>query len=151
MCDFGCGTGLLTERLTDAARSIDAVDTSPAMLARLAAKVEERDWSHVHPARRLPSSAAGHDLVVCSSVLAFVDDHPGMVRGLVELLAPSGLLVQWDWERDPDAPDPHGLGRDEMREALVAAGLTGVEVDTAFAVTVDGQTMRPLIGIGQRP
>jgi len=41
VCDFGCGTGLLTEKLVDAVKSVDAVDTSSAMLEVLGAKVEK--------------------------------------------------------------------------------------------------------------
>jgi len=151
VCDFGCGTGLLTERLAATARSVDAVDTSPAMLARLAAKVDRGAMVNVHPSSALPTSTESHDLVVCSSVLGFVDDHPGTVRSLARLLRPSGLLMQWDWEADPTDDDPHGLTRAEIREALTDAGLTAVEVDVAFEVSVEGETMRPLMGIGRRP
>ena len=38
-----------------------------------------------------------------------------------------------------------------MRSALEAAGLVDVDVDTAFEIDVDDQTMSPLIGVGVRP
>lgn len=150
VCDFGCGTGLLAERLADRAQSIDAVDTSPAMLARLTTKLAERGLTNVQPSKNLPASVGSHDLVVCSSVLGFVDDYPGTVVRLARLLRPTGLFVQWDWERDGDDPEAHGLSRAEIEGGLVAAGLTSVEVDTAFEIPVGDETMRPLMGVAQK-
>ena len=150
VCELGCGTGLLTERLVGAVQSIDAVDTSTAMLAQVSAKIRQRRWTNVRPSIALPESVETHDLVVCSSVLGFVDDHPGTVRRLSELLRPKGVFVQWDWERDPADPDPHGLTRDEIRDAMVTAGFVGLRVDTPFEISVADVTMRPLMGVGQK-
>lgn len=150
VCDFGCGTGLLTERMVDAVQSIDAVDTSTAMLAQLSAKIREHEWTNVQTSTTLPESNQAHSLVVCSSVLGFVDEYPGTVERLSALLAPSGMLVQWDWERDPADVDPHGLSRDEIHDAMIAAGLVDVCVDTAFEISVAGAVVRPLMGIGRK-
>ena len=150
VCDFGCGTGLLTERLADVVGWVDAVDTSAAMLEQLTAKIERRGLTNVRATTTLPRSHGTFDLVVCSSVLGFVDDYAATVHQLGELLGPGGLFVQWDWERRDDDPEPHGLGRDEIRIALTAAGLDRVEVDTALEVVVDGMAMRPLMGVGQK-
>lgn len=148
VCDFGCGTGLLTERLVDDALSIDAVDVSQAMLDAVDRKVTERAWSNVRTARDIPPTRESHDLVACSSVCAFLDDYPGTAMRLASLLRPGGVFVQWDWEGD--GADDHGLTRHEIRAALEGAGLVDVCVDTAFSVEVDGYTMSPLIGVGQR-
>ena len=153
VCDFGCGTGLLTERLTDRVAAIDAVDTSSAMLDVLDQKIETNGWTHVRTGSELPTGSRTHDLVVCSSVCSFLDDYPATVRRLVTLLRPGGVFVQWDWERVDD--DPHGLTRSEITGALTSAGLVDVGVETAFEVGVefDGErhVMRPLIGVGRRP
>ena len=150
VCDFGCGTGLLTERLVGNGASVDAVDTSVAMLDVLRAKVERHGWRDVRVVTELPDQGA-YDLIVCSSVCAFLDDYPAAVEGLVARLRPGGLFVQWDWERDESAHDPHGLTRDEIRRALAAAGLTAILVNTGFEIAAAGQSMRPLIGHGQQP
>lgn len=150
VCDFGCGTGLLTEQLVDEAESIDAVDASPAMLEVLTAKIADRGWTNVRTATDIPSGSDTHDLVVCSSVCSFLDDYPGTVRRLAELLRPGGVFVQWDWERDGDT-DGDGLSRSEIFDALTAAGFSGVHVATAFEVPFEGEVMRPLIGVGRRP
>ncbi len=151
--DFGCGTGLLTERLVGAGATVVAVDTSPAMLAVLEAKVAERGLTGVATADSVGDEAEPFDLIVASSVCSFLDDYRATVAELTRRLRPGGVWVQWDWERTDD--DGHGFTVDEIREALVAAGLDGVEVRTAFSVDVvmDGEkaTMAPLIGVGRRP
>ena len=153
VCDFGCGTGLLVEQLVHRVGSIDAVDTSAAMLAELHANIDRSGWTTVHPSDRIPQRQGSHDLVVCSSVLGFVDDHPATVRRLASLLRPGGILVHLDWERldGGDDDDGHGLSRPEVRSALEAAGLVDVVVDTAFELDIDGETMCPLVGVGVRP
>ncbi len=96
VCDFGCGSGLLTERMASEAQPIDAIDASVAMLAQISTKIREHGWDNVRLSTTLPKSLARHDLVVCSSVLSFVDDYPRTVKRLSELLAPDGMLLQWD-------------------------------------------------------
>lgn len=152
VCDFGCGTGLLTEQLADVVGSIVAVDTSARMLDVLADKIVEYGWRNVELRREVPVSRGSHDLVVCSSVCGFLDDYPGVaVRRLADLLRPGGVFVQWDWERDDARGDAHGLSRREVEQAIGSAGLVRVRVDTAFEVEIDGAVMRPLIGVGQKP
>ncbi len=147
--DFGCGTGLLTQHLVAGGVSeLHAVDTSPAMLAVLDAKIADRSWSNVSTSQTLPIERGGFDLVVCSSVLSFVDDYLATVSELVTLLAPGGHFVQWDWEAVDG--DPHGLSRAEIRAALAGAGLDDVTVDVGFEADAHGQTMRPLMGAGRR-
>ena len=147
--DFGCGTGLLTEQLVTAGATIDAVDTSEVMLEALDAKIAQHGWTTVRTSTDLPDEVARYDLVVCSSVCSFLDDYPSTVGHLVSRLAPAGLFVQWDWERSGD--DEHGLTRDQIRHALNTAGLSAIDVHTGFTIEVNGQTMSPLMGHGQRP
>jgi len=145
--DFGCGTGLLTERLAALGAVVHAVDTSPAMLAVLEAKVTDHGWSTVTLGTEIPSGTTS-DLIVCSSVCSFLDDYPGTAAELVERLRVGGVFVQWDWERSEG--DDHGLTRAEIDAALRGAGLEDVVVDVGFVATIDGATMRPLIGHGRR-
>lgn len=149
VCDFGCGTGLLTERLAPTAGRIDAVDRSPAMLEVLRAKIERMGWTNVRIHLDIDSGTGPYDLIVCSSVCSFLDDYPGTVERLTQQLAPGGVFVQWDWERDPSDDGSHGLTRSEIHQALVASGLASVSVETGFLVTVDDATMSPLMGTGR--
>lgn len=148
-CDFGCGTGVLTERLAERCATVDAIDSSPAMLARLEDKIATNGWTDVRARSELTDDAGPYDLVVCSSVLGFVDDHPATVAEFARRLRPGGLFVQWDWEAEDDAAD-HGLTRAAMTAALVDAGLVGGTVEPDFVVEADGERMQPLRGWGVR-
>ena len=103
--DFGCGTGLLTERLADRVAAIDAMDTSPAMLRVLRDKVERAGWANVRVLAELPAGAESYDLIVASSVCSFLDEYPGTVAHLVSLLR-TGWHVR-----------PVGLGTRSRRRA----------------------------------
>lgn len=148
--DFGCGTGLLTERLVAAGARVHAVDTSPAMLDIVRAKASDRGWVGVNTSTHPPRSPP-FDLIACSSVCGFLEDYPATAATLIGLLRPGGLFVQWDWERDPHDESDHGLDRESIREALNAAGLERITVSEAFTVTVEDQSMRPLVGFGITP
>lgn len=147
--DFGCGTGLLVEHLVGAGSTVVAVDTSVGMLDVLEAKVARHGWREVLTSTVLPGPSERFDLVVCSSVCSFLDDHPATVAELAARLAPGGRFVQWDWERTDDRG--HGLTRAEIADALVGAGLVDVEVRTAFTIVLDGQELSPLVGHGVAP
>lgn len=147
--DFGCGTGLLTEQLVASVGSVDAVDIAPKMLAVLDAKIAREGWATVTTALDVPGTGAPWDLIVCSSVCAFLDDYPGTVENLVSRLTPDGHFVQWDWEAAaPD--DEHGLSRAAITEALGSAGLADIEVRTGFSVPFEDQRMEPVMGVGRR-
>lgn len=146
--DFGCGTGLLTEKLVAGGATVHAVDTSPAMLSVLNDKATQRRWTNVTTSPELPRNTSSFDLIVCSSVCSFLEDYPDTVTVLASLLRPNGLFVQWDWERSGD--DDHGLSKVEINDALRQAGLVHVGVTTAFSITIDGHEMSPLVGYGQR-
>lgn len=149
--DFGCGTGLLMEHLVDRYDHIDGVDTSAGMREILAQKVAAHGWGHVEVHGAIPEAAQRYDLIVCSSVCAFLEDYPGTVAELSERLVPGGLFVQWDWELDPSEPEPAGLDRDAITAALRRAGLLEVAVEVAFTIGDEPDAMRPLIGSGTSP
>ena len=150
ICDFGCGTGLMTERLVDDRATVDAVDTSPAMLEVLRDKSVRLPLPGVRMLGELPASTPVYDVVVCSSVCSFLDDYPAAVDDLVGRLRPGGVFLQWDWERPAGAVDAHGLTRNEVEATLTAAGLSNVTVGTGFEIVVEDQVMRPLVGHGRR-
>lgn len=147
--DFGCGTGLLTEHLLDAGATVDVFDTSAGMLRVLAAKLGDR--VDVRILDEVPGHSGQYDLVVCSSVCAFLDDYPATAAALADGLHSGGLLVQWDWERHETDSGEHGLTVGEVRRALTAAGLVDVLVEPSFRIDVAGQVARPLIGSGRKP
>ena len=159
-CDFGCGTGLLTEKFAPVCASVVAVDTSVAMIDQLRSKIARLGLTNVQTTTDEVEHAVRHnatlfdspcDLIVCSSVCAFLDDYPATTATLVRLLRPGGLFVQWDWEVDRHADEAHGLTREQVKEALSSAGLEAIEIDSAFELAIGGTTKRPLMGVGQVP
>lgn len=146
VCDFGAGTGLLTELIADRVAHVDAVDTSAGMLRQLRRKIDRLGWRHVTASADIPSADGTFDVVMCSSVLGFVDDLDATVASLAALLRPGGLFVHWDWERDDG--DDHGLTRAASTQALRAAGLVDVEVAPAFRFQVEGELVWPIAGVG---
>ncbi len=154
--DFGCGTGLLAERIAPLSDHIVALDPSAGMIARLAAKidaglagVEALQGVLVDEVLKSPAFAHSFDLVVASSVCAFLEDYPGTVRQIARLLRPGGAFVQWDWERRAEDEQPFGLSRVAVREALAGAGLDVLVLDRGFEVAYGEMTMAPLMAIGR--
>jgi 2-polyprenyl-3-methyl-5-hydroxy-6-metoxy-1,4-benzoquinol methylase len=157
--DFGCGTGLLTEKLSPPADSVVALDTSIAMIQVLKIKITTLGLTNVEPIANPLEEAMSvntglfktpFDLIICSSVCAFLEDYPATVRTLGQLLRSGGAFVQWDWELDPESDEPFGLSRSQIEEALDATGFTNRIVEEAFDVEFEGEHMRPLLGFGLR-
>ena len=149
--DFGCGTGVLTERLVAAGADVMAIDSSPAMLSAVDRKIAERGWTTVSTSTDLTAIDERFDLIVCSSVCGFLDDYPVVARNLVSTLRAGGVFVQWDWERVDGDESEHGLSRSEISDALHAAGLEGIEVGGDFVIDIEGELVQPLLGQGRRP
>lgn len=157
--DFGCGTGLLAQKLSPRVEGVVALDTSTEMIRVLRAKIAKLGLSNIVPVDKPLETAivSEHglferpfDIITCSSVCAFLEDYPARLRALVRLLRDGGVFVQWDWELDPESDEPFGLTRPEIRLALEGAGLREPRVELAFDVEFDGQRMRPLMGFGVR-
>ena len=160
VCDFGCGTGLLSEKLAARVSEVVAIDSSAKMIEELRGKMARLGSSRIVALEAMLDedfvARSRHfrrpfDLIVCSSVCAFVDDYAATVGLLARQLRAGGLFVQWDWELDPSADEPFGLTRDGVREALEGAGLENVFVDIGFTAKVGDQQMAPLMGVGVRP
>ncbi len=151
--DFGCGTGLLTEKLAPLAKETIAVDTSPKMLEALRAKaipnvtVVCADLDD--PAVREEAAwLADLDLIVASSVCGFLPDYEGTVRNLCRALREGGHFVQWDWLASA-VDDEYGLPPERISNALEIAGLQDVCVEEAFAISKDGANLPVLMGAGR--
>ncbi|WP_407330450.1 class I SAM-dependent DNA methyltransferase [Enterovibrio sp. 27052020O] len=147
--DFGCGTGLLTEKLSLDAALITAIDPAPKMVGVLA----QKGLSNVHAivgvvdevfVRERRQSGERFDLIVASSALAFVPDYPETIALLAMLLANNGLLVQWDWEKSESSGA--GFMPSEIEEAYTHAGLNLVSTSHPFSMG----DMRVLMAVGQR-
>ncbi|OEE59247.1 methyltransferase [Enterovibrio norvegicus FF-454] len=147
--DFGCGTGLLTEKLSPDAAFITAIDPASKMIGVLDAKALPNvntvagvvDEALVRECRQ---AGKRFDLIVASSSLAFVPDYPETIALLAMLLADKGLLVQWDWEKSESSGA--GFIPTEIEEAYTHAGLNLVSTSHPFSMG----DMRVLMAVGQR-
>jgi len=150
--DFGCGTGLLTEHLAARCREVVAVDPSPGMIRQLEEKIDRHGLDNV---RALEVDLEGDppsgpfDLVVASSVCAFLGDYPGTLRRLVERLRPGGIFVQWDWQKTARGAQ-FGLVREDIDAAFAHAGLERVHAGLAFELETEEQREPVLMAIGRR-
>ncbi|MGJ5620655.1 class I SAM-dependent DNA methyltransferase [Sulfitobacter sp. MF3-043] len=149
--DFGCGTGLMAERVAPFVREVVAIDTSEKMIAVLDAKgianvvamhgnVLDADFQRAH------AWQSSFDLIYASSVCGFLSDYEGAVKSLVGLLKPSGTFIQWDWQATDD--DDVGMTEMRIRNALTSARLRSVRAKPAFDIEADGMSLPVLLGVG---
>jgi SAM-dependent methyltransferase len=141
--DFGCGTGLLTEKLAPICNEIVAVDNSVGMIDVLDRKIAGSgsgsgpgpgsvstlvatiDHSSI---MANPNVLGNFDLVVASSVCSFLPDFEETLCHIATIMNPGSIFVHWDWLED--------LPIHTVRAAFVKAGLKCVRIDEEFAMTV---------------
>lgn len=150
--DFGCGTGRLSQLLSPIVKDIVALDASEAMIEEL----DKKELLNVEPvvdalSRGLvaqhPAFRGQFDLVVASSVLAFVDDVESSLDIAHSLLNEGGYFVHFDWVAESEQD---GFTLSRSKNALSNAGFVDVEAKKVFDITSDGQTMSVLMGVGRR-
>ena len=150
--DFGCGTGLLSEKLAPLCKHIVAVDTSAMMIDVLRSKLAAKGIENVTPLQTAinaeaveerPELADKFDLIVASSVCTFLPDYEATLRDLSSIIVPGGCFVQWDWLAD--------MPMVRIRGAYQAAGLNTISVEEAFAMEMEKESMSVVMGIAQSP
>uniref|UniRef100_A0A0G4FHT7 Methyltransferase type 11 domain-containing protein n=1 Tax=Chromera velia CCMP2878 TaxID=1169474 RepID=A0A0G4FHT7_9ALVE len=144
--DFGCGSGLLSSLLSPLVNEITAVDASAEMVR----VVERKGLKNVNArclvlSEETASSLDPVDLVVCSSVLAFVPDPAGTLGILGKKLKETGLLIQWDWECEKD-DEPFGFTQSKIEDNLKKAELEILRLERPFSI----EGMKPLMAVARR-
>ena len=93
--DVGCGTGNLALPLWRLGHSVDAVDLSEEMLARLRGKQREHERLRLHcaDADTFLRSAGSYDLIAISSVLHHLPDYTATLKRCAHLLVEGGALL----------------------------------------------------------
>ncbi|GAA3578353.1 class I SAM-dependent DNA methyltransferase [Marinobacter xestospongiae] len=143
--DFGCGTGLLSERLSSSAKSIVALDPSPNMASALKNKglsnvstiASELNQNLIHSNDLLKQD---FDLIVASSSLAFVTDYPATLKLLKQLLKVDGHLLQWDWLKD-ESDEGAGFSKQQIESAMTAAGFKEYATSIPFCMQAENSKM----------
>jgi 2-polyprenyl-6-hydroxyphenyl methylase/3-demethylubiquinone-9 3-methyltransferase len=117
--DAGCGAGTLSFEAARIVAHVDGIDGSPRMIDLAREKSAELGLANtsfeVALFDSLSEQAGQYDLVLCSSVLEYLDDLPTEIARLVALLRPEGRLI---------VSLPNGRSRYRRFEAL-AYRLTG--------------------------
>lgn len=153
--DFGCGTGLLTERMARLAREVVALDASAKMIAVL----DGKQLPNVTPVAGLLSEewltdsrplARPFDLIVASSVCAFLPDYERTLSLLATLLVPGGTLVQWDW-LVTDAGAGYGFTEARVKKAYEQSGLLLQSLGQAFSLASAEGRMPVLMAVATAP
>jgi 2-polyprenyl-3-methyl-5-hydroxy-6-metoxy-1,4-benzoquinol methylase len=148
--DFGCGTGLLTEKLAPLCGQIVAVDTSARMIDILRRKVIEAGIDNITALQiavntatinECPELASKFDLIVASSVCSFLQDYEATLGDLSSVMNPGGWFIQWDWLAD--------MPVERIQGAFEASGLIGHGVEEAFTMNTEGESMPVVMGIGR--
>ncbi|BDX07522.1 class I SAM-dependent DNA methyltransferase [Planctobacterium marinum] len=152
--DFGCGTGLLTEKLASVASSVVALDTSSKMLSVLKQKAL-KNVTTFHgeltqtTLKTEPLLQQKFDLIVASSALAFVPDYVATVKLLALQLAANGTLVQWDWLKAESA-EGMGFSEEQIDVAMQSAGLKDIQISVPFSLNSPQRDMPVVMAVAKK-
>ena len=151
--DFGCGTGLLTERLSPLANSIVSIDTSPKMIKVLQSKNLPNVSSLSEPLtleliNNNPAFIKKFNIIVASSVFSFLPNYESTLKLLKSLLVTDGLLIQWDWLLSDNDSD-FGLSEIAIKKALNNTGFKQVVLTKPFSLTFEKGNMPVVMGVAK--
>jgi len=146
--DFGAGTGLISTRLAPKVGRIVAVDTSEAMLERLAAKPELQ--GKVEPVCQditREGLDGRFDRIVSAMAMHHVADTERLIETFAEHLKPGGRLAVADLDTEDGSFHPedaqgvhhHGFDRDALAALLKRHGFEDIHFDTAHVVSKEGR------------
>jgi predicted TPR repeat methyltransferase len=149
--DFGCGTGLLTERMSSSANRIVALDLSKKMIAILNSKNLPNVVSISEPltsklVRDNSAFVNKFNIIVASSVFSFVPDYESTLKLLKSLLVSGGLLIQWDW-LSPDNNPEFGLSEVKIDKAFRDAGFKKLSIAKPFSLSGSKGNMLVVMGV----
>ena len=151
--DFGCGTGLLTEKLSPFAKQIVALDSSRKMISVLNDKKLPNvnaisDPLSENTIKENELLKNKFDLIVASSVFGFLPEYESTLFLLKSLLAPEGILVQWDW-LSPGEDSEFGLSKERINAEFKKVGLSLISLSMPFSLTSSKGTMPVVMGVAK--
>ena len=152
--DFGCGTGILTEYMAREAKEIVALDSSEKMIEVLVAKNLKNVKSIAselskESIQKYPVLNKKFDLIVASSVCAFVPNLTEVLSIIKSLLKPGGIFVQWDWLKTEQEAD-FGFTEDMIRKYYAEAGLTVDQMEIPFHFIENEEKMEVIMAVGKK-
>ena len=151
--DFGCGTGLLTEKMASSAKTIVALDLSSKMISVLNSKNIRNVISISEPltTELIKNSTAFENklnIIVASSVCSFLPDYESTLKLLKSLLLNDGFFVQLDWLSPENKPE-FGLSEARINKALKDAGFKQVSITKPFSISGSEGNMPVVMGVAK--
>ena len=151
--DFGCGTGLLTDRLSPLANNIVAIDTSPKMITILKSKNLPNVTALAEPLtfeliNNNPAFVNKFNIIVASSVFGFLPNYEPILKLLKSLLTANGSLIQWDW-LSPDNNPEFGLSETTIKKSLNNTGFKRIKLTKPFYHATEKGNMPVVMGVAK--
>jgi predicted TPR repeat methyltransferase len=162
--DLGCGTGLSGAAFRPCVAHLTGVDLSPGMIARCRAKgiydrLETGELAAFLKAER--TAQRRYDLVIAADVFAYVYDLAPVVRAVVDVLSPGGIVAfTVETQQGVGVDDGmsvnlgeklryrHGAGH--VRAAIAAAGLALIELAPATTRIEAGEAVPGLAAVARK-
>ena len=97
--DYGCGSGEITFPLLQAGHSVTGIDIAPGMIRNAIQRAQQSglaaraSYHHLDDTILSAISSRSFDVVVCSSVLEYVDDDRALLNMFHDLLRDGGFLL----------------------------------------------------------
>jgi len=151
--DFGCGTGLLSQKLSPIAKDIVALDSSEAMIEQL----DKKELHNVEPVVDMltrglvamhPAFRNQFDTVVASSVCSFIPNYSDVADIVYSLVDEGGYFIHWDWLSDKD--EVGGMTTQHAKQVLTSVGFDEVTVTTPFDVDTPQGTFKVLMAVAKK-
>lgn len=147
--DFGCGTGLLTELLSLSGAEVVAVDSSEKMLEILAQKKlshvqilqSDLNFDDIKTEKLLQTP---FDIIVASSVMAFVSNQSEKFSQLHGLLHDNGHFFQWDWLKVTDGAD-FGFHPKDLQKLYESNQFKIISLGESFEVKSENGVFKALL------
>jgi len=95
--DYGCGTGLIANEISEYVKGIYAIDISSNMIEIAEKKAKERNIANINYAHTTifdeRYKKGSFDVILAFHVLHLLEDEPIVLQRMNELLKPGGLLI----------------------------------------------------------
>ena len=155
--DLGCGTGLGGAAFRPYCARLTGVDLSPAMVAQARNKTIYDRLVEGEVVAFLDAEAAArsdYDLIIAADLFGYLDDLFPALAAMARVLVPGGLIVFSAETHNGDGVIlrdtlRYAHSQPYVRDALAAAGLRLVSLDSAPARSEKGEPVPGLVGVAR--
>ena len=169
--DFGCGTGLLTEKLRTVCAQVLAIDASTRMMQVVKEKIRSSEWENVQAVtavlgqpedgdatnttdaaatRQILSDWRGTaDLVVASSVMSFIpeSDMEATMQAIARLLKPGGIFCHSDWPASEAKLPNESMWEDKAMQMYAMGQLKVQSIQIVTMNVGGGEAVEVFVGV----